>query len=55
MANTHFEQFLVAYARSEYEKCLDLYDKHHEEFGRINIDIVQDILTIIDIKTDLCP
>lgn len=50
---TPYEQFLVAYARKDWEKALALYDEYNAEFP--NDGVVDEILTIIDIETDLQP
>lgn len=50
MENTHFEQFLVAYARGEYGKVIDLYNEYHDEFPSWDNDIVGPIYTKAQIE-----
>jgi hypothetical protein len=49
MENTHYEQFLVAYARGEWGKVIDLY-KYHDEFPPCDDNIWGSIYTVAQIE-----
>ena len=51
---THYEQFLVAYAREEWDKVIDLYTKYHDEFPPCDNNIYDSIYTVAQIEFYSC-
>ena len=51
---TAYEQFLVAYAREEYGKVIDLYNKHNAEFPSWDKDLVGLVYTKAQIEFYSC-
>lgn len=50
MENAHLEQFLVAYARGEYGKVIELYNQYHDEFPQWDNDLVGIVYTKAQIE-----
>ena len=50
----HFKQFLIAYAKEEYGKVIDLYNEHHTEFPTWQKDLVDLVYTKAQIEFYSC-
>jgi hypothetical protein len=50
----HFKQFLIAYAKEEYGKVIDLYKEHHTEFPTWQKDLVDLVYTKAQIEFYSC-